>query len=79
MLNVSRLLGITLTPGGLMIPQKSVTALVGLRADLPAGEGGEASGKGEPARAPARTSCASCALSHSCAYKYEEGSSCGKQ
>ena len=78
-LNVSRLLGITLTPGGLMIPQKSVTALVGLRADLPAGEGGEASGKGGPARAPARTTCASCALSHSCAYKFEEGSSCGKQ
>ena len=30
-LNVFRMLGISLTPGGLMIPQKSVTALVGVR------------------------------------------------
>ena len=29
-LNAQRLLGITLTPGGLMIPQKSVTALLGV-------------------------------------------------
>ena len=29
-LNVTRLLGVTLTPGGLMIPQKSVTALIGV-------------------------------------------------
>ncbi len=29
-LNVTRLLGITLSPGGLMIPQKSVTALMGV-------------------------------------------------
>ncbi len=29
-LNVTRLLGITLTPGGLMIPRKSVTALIGV-------------------------------------------------
>ncbi|MBQ9251990.1 MAG: hypothetical protein IJ188_05075 [Clostridia bacterium] len=29
-LNVNRALGITLTPGGLMIPQKSVTAVIGV-------------------------------------------------
>ena len=29
-LDVSRLLGVTLTPGGLMVPQKSVTALAGV-------------------------------------------------
>ena len=32
-LNVNRLLGITLTPGGLMVPQKSVTALIGVSED----------------------------------------------
>ncbi len=35
-LNVFRLLGISLTSGGLMIPQKSVTALIGVSHDIAA-------------------------------------------
>jgi len=73
-LNVTRLLGITLTPGGLMIPQKSVTALLGVRAEPFASDRGSASSSG----------CGSCALSASCAFRRGEpesacpGASCAK-
>ena len=60
-LNAGRLLGISLTPGGMMIPQKSVTAVLGL-----AGEG---------ASVPARSGCEGCGLSAHCAFR-KEGQSC---
>lgn len=55
-LNVGRLLGITLTPGGLMIPQKSVTALIGLTET-----DGEKTG-----------GCAACAMRDRCLYRRED-------
>ena len=54
-LNVDRLLGITLTPGGLMIPQKSVTAVLGV------------SGKEQDQK----SGCENCILSDCCMYKKE--------
>ena len=54
-LNVTRLLGITLTPGGLMIPQKSVTALMGVADHPPAGVSG----------------CGKCPLAERCLYRKE--------
>ena len=59
-LNVSRALGISLTPGGLMIPQKSVTAVLGV---LPPGCGSGAE------TGPA---CARCTLSDQCTFRKED-------
>ena len=61
-LNVSRLLGITLSPGGLMIPQKSVTAVLGVLEQAPPQE---------------KADCAACAFSDRCLYR-REGLTCGK-
>ena len=61
-LDVQRRIGVTLTPGGLMVPQKSVTALMGVSDHPP-----ETSDGG----------CASCRLSDRCLYR-KEGLSCGK-
>ena len=61
-LDMSRRIGVSLTPGGLMVPQKTVTALLGV-ADRP------------PAARAA--GCASCRLSDRCLYR-KEGLSCGE-
>ena len=61
-LDVGRRIGVTLTPGGLMLPQKSVTALIGV-ADTP-----------RPKRA---RGCEGCAMGTNCAYR-KEGKSCGR-
>ena len=61
-LNVERTIGVTLTPGGLMVPQKSVTALLGV-ADRP-----------QPRRNPG---CGGCARFDTCNLR-KEGGSCGK-
>lgn len=55
-LNVGRRIGITLTPGGLMIPQKSVTALIGVRE-----KDGEKPG-----------GCAECRIREECRYRRED-------
>ena len=61
-LDVSRRIGVSLTPGGLMVPQKSVTALLGV-ADHPP--------------VPRASGCAACRLSDRCLSR-KEGLSCGK-
>lgn len=60
-LDVSRRIGVFLSESGLMIPQKSVTALIGI-ADRP--------------QEHRRRGCDSCCLSGSCAYR-KEGKHCG--
>ena len=62
LLDMSRRIGVSLTSSGLMLPQKSVTALIGV-SDRP-----------QPRRS---RSCADCALSEHCSYR-REGSHCGK-
>ena len=54
-LNVNRLLGVTLTPGGLLIPQKSVTAVLGVTDRSAVMRGG----------------CDACGLSDRCGYRKE--------
>ncbi len=61
-LDVGRRIGVTLTPSGLMLPQKSVTALIGV-ADTP-----------RPKRA---RGCGGCAMGENCIYR-KEGKSCGR-
>ena len=61
-LDVQRRIGVTLTPGGLMVPQKSVTALIGVSDHPPVAAG---------------AGCSSCPLSDRCLYR-KEGLSCGK-
>ena len=61
LLDVSRRIGVSLTASGLMIPQKSVTALIGV-SDRP-----------QPKRA---RSCEVCGNFENCAYR-KEGKSCG--
>ena len=61
-LNVSRRIGISLSESGLMIPQKSVTALIGV-ADRP-----------QPKRS---RGCASCGMRENCPYR-KGGKSCGE-
>ena len=61
-LDVSRRIGVSLSPGGLMVPQKTVTALLGVSDHPPA------------ARA---SGCDACRLSDRCLYR-KEGLSCGK-
>ena len=66
-LDVYRQLGVSLTEGGLMIPQKSVTALVGVRPEpFGGGEGTETS------------SCARCGLAGRCPYQ-KEGKGCERK
>lgn len=65
-LDTPRRIGVSLTPGGLMVPQKSVTALMGV-ADSPA------AGR----RRRGRGACESCALASTCAYR-KDGQRCGK-
>ena len=60
-LDITRRIGVSLTPGGLMIPQKSVTAIIGV-ADT-------------PQRMRPR-GCENCALSKTCVYR-KGGQSCG--
>lgn len=62
LLDIRRRIGVSLSPAGLMIPQKSVTALIGL-ADRPQ----KMRSKG----------CAVCSLFDSCRFR-REGVSCGK-
>lgn len=62
-LDVSRRIGVTLTPGGLMIPQKSVTAVIGI-ADRP--------------QKKRFRGCAFCSKFETCTYR-KEGKTCGKQ
>ena len=59
-LDVSRRIGVFLSESGLMIPQKSVTALIGVA---------------EQPSEPRRRSCNTCRLAGSCAYR-KEGSHC---
>ena len=60
-LDLSRRIGVSLSPGGLMIPQKSVTALIGI-AD-------------KPQKMRVR-GCAHCSLFESCTFR-KEGRTCG--
>ena len=62
-LDTQRRIGLTLSPGGVMLPQKSVTALVGL-ADTP-----------QPRRA---RGCDACPARENCAFR-KEGTNCGKE
>ncbi len=64
-LDVERRIGVTLTAGGLMLPQKSVTALIGVSA---------------PARAPTPEArgCAFCPRFHDCEDR-KEGKPCGSR
>lgn len=61
-LDITRRIGVTLTPGGLMIPQKSVTALIGV-SDQPLISG--------------PSGCAGCRLAGHCSYR-KEGQTCGR-
>lgn len=61
-LNAQRRLGITLTPSSLMVPTKSVTAIIGMH---PTPQSGLAS------------SCAVCSLSEFCSLR-ERGAACGR-
>ena len=60
-LDVTRRIGVSLSPGGFMIPQKSVTALIGV-ADTP--------------RRKRAKSCESCGMFEKCTYR-KDGKSCG--
>ena len=62
LLNVSRRIGVSLTESGLMIPQKSVTALIGV-SDTP--------------RENRQSGCGDCLGRFACAYR-KEGKHCGK-
>ena len=62
-LDLPRRIGVTLTEGGLMVPQKSVTALVG-RADTP--------------QKKRFRGCASCGMFRDCQYR-KEMRSCGRE
>lgn len=62
LLDISRRLGVSLTDSDLMVPQKTVTAVVGV-SDRP-----------QPRRNPG---CESCAMAESCAFR-REGKTCGK-
>ena len=62
LLDMQRRIGVALSPGGLMIPQKTVTALIGV-SDRP-----------QPMR---RSGCASCQLFETCAFRKED-LDCGK-
>lgn len=61
-LDLTRRIGVSLTPGGLMLPQKSVTALMGL------------SRRPQPKRSKG---CAGCSRFRDCTYRKEQAS-CGK-
>lgn len=62
LLDVGRRIGVTLSPGGLMIPQKTVTALAGV----------------SPAPVTKRSrGCVDCNMFASCTYR-KDGGSCGK-
>ena len=61
-LNLGRTIGVTLTPGYLMVPQKTVTALMGLCDHPPVSPGG---------------GCETCRLAERCLYR-KDGISCGK-
>lgn len=61
-LDITRRTGITLTPGFLMVPQKSVTALMGVSDRPPVSPG---------------SGCGACRLADRCLYR-KEGLSCGK-
>ncbi len=62
LLDISRRIGVSLSDSGLMVPQKSVTALIGVS---------------EQPRVRRSRGCAECALFASCAYR-KDGTSCGK-
>ncbi len=62
LLDVGRRIGVTLTPGGLMLPQKTVTALAGV-SPTPAAKRGRG--------------CADCAMFSSCDYR-KDGETCGQ-
>ena len=62
LLDISRRIGVSLTESGLMLPQKSVTALIGV-SDRP--------------QSRRVRGCDGCALSADCAYR-KDGTSCGK-
>lgn len=62
LLDIQRRIGVTLSPGGLMIPQKSVTALIGV-ADVP--------------QSKRFRGCASCSRFETCTYR-KENRTCGQ-
>ena len=62
LLDITRRIGISLSESGLMVPQKSVTALIGV-SDRPQGRRSRG--------------CEACAMSADCAYR-KGGTSCGK-
>ena len=61
-LDITRRIGVSLTESGLMLPQKSVTALIGV-SDRP--------------QAHRHRGCASCILFEDCGFR-KEGTHCGK-
>ena len=61
-LDAPRRIGLAATAGNLLVPTKSVTAVVGLF-------------EGEPSNAAARSTCASCALAGRCALR-DQGRTC---
>ena len=73
-LNAERRIGLTLTPGGLLLPQKSVTAVIGV-SDAPAARGRDSAEDSHGSGAPG--GCASCSMYAHCSFR-REGSSCGK-
>ena len=62
LLDITRRIGVSLTESGLMLPQKSVTALIGVSSRPQSRRG---------------RGCDGCALSADCAYR-KDGTSCGK-
>lgn len=62
LLDITRRIGATLSPGGLMLPQKSVTALMGVSSVPLSGEGG---------------GCGVCRLRETCSYR-KDGKTCEK-
>ncbi len=73
-LNAERRIGLTLTPGGLLLPQKSVTAVIGV-SDAPAARDRDSAEDSPGSGAPG--GCASCSMYAHCSFR-REGSSCGK-
>lgn len=74
-LNATRLCGITATPTNLLMPTKSVTALVGLFPQAADADGRNQAG--QTARPDARPACATCRFASGCSLR-ARGETCGR-